>query len=280
MKQGVRLVTWNVKWLFDSDPSDQPGVSKEVRSQWPSTEKEYWQKLYRTAQVLVALNADVYALQEVEDREVLEDLKTVLEANLNRPFWVCFVPGRDRHTFQNVGVITSLPVKRFYRFSRLKQGVSKHLVVHLRVKGEELRLVTCHLKAGRDQEDLKKRCLQAKSLHEKIARWVKKGKNVVVLGDLNTLSHYGQRRKDADYYLRGLHTPSPRDDLVDLHHFLPFSERATHRREGELDRILLSKSAFYDHKRWKDLSFHRVGRFSVPPSLSDHAALWAELLVK
>ncbi|RME82895.1 MAG: hypothetical protein D6785_07365 [Planctomycetota bacterium] len=288
----LRVATFNCEWLFDNDPSDQEGVPPQIKALFPKTRKEYIAKLHRVAAVLIGIRAHVYALQEIEDADVLQDLAQILEYNLKRKYEVCFKPGGDRYTRQNVGILSAYPVLDVRRF-KFQRGsrVTKHLSVTIEVMGEKVQIITLHLKAGSHERNFEKRAMQAKAIHAQIQRYVS-SRNIIVMGDLNTHIKFKPKRKkkkrskskkkknsprkDADYYLTGKHTRRKKDDLIDINQKLERAERITHGERGQYDRILLSPPIFEDDPNKKDLYFIQAGRWKVDPKTSDHHALWAE----
>ncbi|RME04397.1 MAG: endonuclease/exonuclease/phosphatase family protein [Planctomycetota bacterium] len=282
----IRFATLNCEWFFDEDFSDQRHVAKGIIKNFPTTRRAYLRKLNNVAKVLLALRADFYALQEVEDREVLEDVASILNRHFSKKYRVYFVPGKDRATGQNVGVLTHFNVLSFRRYRHLRPAnVSKNLTLELVVGKERVRAIVLHLKAGgrsaADRKSLYKRLNQARSIHRILRSYLRRRENVLVLGDLNCQQPYGSKKINAAYILCGWHTRREDwDDMIDMHSYLRPVERITHIAGGQLDRILFSPALVEDSSGRLDLVFRRGGRLVVPREVSDHYALWADFEIR
>ncbi|MFT5116275.1 MAG: endonuclease/exonuclease/phosphatase family metal-dependent hydrolase [Parasphingorhabdus sp.] len=282
---GLRVGTWNAEWLYDHKPS-KTGVTLERQMSAPN-KAEYWQRIKTFAVAINELDVDFLALQEIEGRHVLKALAGALRAEFGQSYRYAFVEGTDTHTGQDVGLLvregwTYKPSR--FRFDRNAQqdgrNLSKHLRVDLSRDGQSYSVVIVHLIT-----DKKKRLQQARTLHGWLSKLDNKG--LLVMGDFNTKQKLDQTSQSGDMgTIRGLHTATSKDDLLDSHKKL--SQRQTHVSGRELDRILLSPDL------WKRLKKVEVRRklaikgstddsrqvdYSLPVNkqdLSDHFPLVAE----
>lgn len=259
----VRLVTWNVENLFDSvdDPYEDDVLSPaQVEA-----------KLEALASVLRSLDADLVALQEVENGLLLQDL-----ARRTRHDRVILQEGNDVVRGIDVGFMARIPLEGYashvadrlpdlrdvppgYRFSR------DCLEVHVDVPGGLVVLVN-HLKsqAGGGRENDAKRLAQAMRVREIAESF--EGIPLAVVGDLNA----GPRSRSLDPLLRG--------PLVDVMAGLPQAGRITFRkrnRNSVLDYVLVNRALA---PRVVPGSA-RVARSAAAEQASDHLPVVVDLLV-
>ena len=92
-----------------------------------------------------------------------------------------------------------------------------------------------------DAVALRKR--QARLIRHWIDDTVKAGRNVIVLGDINTEETYEITTRDGDLgTLRGLNTAASDDDLIDLFQFYRGQPKETHLIHKQFDHILVTPS--------------------------------------
>ncbi len=196
----LQIMTYNAYWLYDRE--DDPNVEYDQKYK-PSN---YEAKLAGAAEVINRNRPDVLALQEVENRGVLEDLLT----HLDRPMEILHYDSMDSFTGQDVALLynstkltQSSTLKNNLEFAAdLKDDDGKVIVeqrtlskgileVELKVKSTDEKLVflVTHLKSqlGGWGADLK-RIAQANTLRTKIEEVFAKNKKIFVLGDFNDVN--------------------------------------------------------------------------------------------
>ena len=90
---------------------------------------------------------------------------------------------------------------------------------------------------------------------------IQRGENVIMLGDFNAEEPHSQTSRNGTVgILAGLNNNDSKDDLRDLHQFLPKENRATHLNGKQYDRILASRSLMMDEAGKKDFVFSRMSR--------------------
>ena len=109
-------------------------------------------------------------------------------------------------------------------------NVSKHLFCSFEwtvgPRKLELLLVNVHFRAAPNAVALRKR--QSRLIHHWIDGPLKAGRNVIVLGDINTDETFETTTKEGDLgTLRGLNTAATDDDLIDLFAFYKASQGNT-----------------------------------------------------
>lgn len=250
------VVTWNVEWMYDDDLSDnRSDLSKEQSA--PS--RDYWRtKLENVATALAATSGDIIALQEIEGDQTLIAIAAELRQKHNLSYRHAFIPGSDRFTEQDVGLLFRSGLTQYRRHEQTREmfdsnnyyNISKHLVGEFSWKSiaSPLTVMTVHLRATAEAEDFRIR--QARLARYWLNRELTKGEDVILLGDLNTEHAVGENVGDmlelsgvSDGNEKVASTPP----MIDLLKFLPADRRTTHLiLPKAFDRILVSPSLVED----------------------------------
>lgn len=249
------IASWNLEWFFDADTTDnQTNLAKQQSADTPEIFKA---RVERMGAIIKGCGLPhIIGLQEIENEKVVQVLATELNTKYGTNYKVGFVQGKDNSTEQDVAFLY-LDLGYTVTFNRIPDAAfadtnlfkvpSKHCVMNITQTlpngaKKELMLMNCHLKAGQGVEDIAQRKKQARVMSRYLAKRQTQtpGLAVVVLGDMNTEKKYADTTaQDAMGVLRGLDTPSPDDDLIDLHGNLLPADRKTH-PIGELDRIMMN----------------------------------------
>ncbi|MCA9621774.1 MAG: endonuclease/exonuclease/phosphatase family protein [Myxococcales bacterium] len=182
----ITVANWNVRNLFN-DVDDSTAEFEEIDPNWPT-------RRGHVGVVLRALDADVVALQEVENQAVLESLDEV-ELDDRYPY-VAITQGNDPRGI-NIGFLSKLPIDKVvshadefftkegttapsYRFSR------DAVELHLTINGRHVVLVGVHFKA-KDNDDPDKRLAEAQQTRKIVDDLLAAdpGAGIAVLGDFN-----------------------------------------------------------------------------------------------
>ena len=192
--ESVRFATFNVYWLFDDEPPRQRWAGRREGLTWEQT-------LAKVADAVASIDADVIALQEVEDRRAVEGLNEALaERNKSYPhFWVG--AGTDPFTGQDVAIMSRFPniTEPILAYTTLREdfdgekgarvaALQKFMRVDLEISGEPVTVYTLHLKSKRgNQEDSDgERLAQARMVRRLVRATLEKRRpKVVVMGDFN-----------------------------------------------------------------------------------------------
>lgn len=215
-----------------------------------------------TGQVVRAVDADVIALQEVDNFDVLKRFRTEFLKGAGYEH-AMLVDGNDTRGI-DVAVLSRHPLTRVRSYQHLKSGKSwlfsrDLLEVDVAVNGNTLTLFVNHLKSMLDKNDpaggrrntRARRLVQAKKAREIVEG--RFGANAgthpfVVLGDFNDYLGPGQGTTD------GIHDLVEWDQVVNVVTRLPAAERWTHFYDGapagtpagekykQLDYLLVSTS--------------------------------------
>jgi len=190
----VRFATFNVYWLFDDEPPPQRWAERRAGQTWEQT-------LAKVADAVAEIDADVIALQEVEDRRAVERLNGALaERNKSYPyFWVG--EGTDPFTGQDVAIMSRFPniTEPILAYPAMREdfntekgarvaALQKFMRVDLEISGEPVTVYALHLKSklgNRNNAD-RERLAQAKMVRRLARARLEKGRpKVVVMGDFN-----------------------------------------------------------------------------------------------
>jgi len=271
----VRIATWNLRWFFDEDASDDGSdIGPEFAA---ANAAAFSSRVVRIAEVIASFRPAILALQEVENEKVVKRLAAQLESGHAMKFKTVFVQGRDSHTGQDVAFlvrddIAITSASRFTFTTEMRsdnqfKDLSKHCRLQCVIGGEPVEIVTAHLITN-----LAKRRLQAKTLR----RWIQDSvatRKVVVLGDFNSRLRFAATKPGTDVgEIIGWNTESTDDDLHDTMGFLPVDRRVTHTVGAQLDRIFISQSLISGN----GLSFKQVRNYrQLAGHASDHFPLVA-----
>eukprot|EP01059_Diplonema_ambulator_P003986 TRINITY_DN1368_c0_g2_i1.p1 TRINITY_DN1368_c0_g2~~TRINITY_DN1368_c0_g2_i1.p1 ORF type:complete len:413 (+),score=62.90 TRINITY_DN1368_c0_g2_i1:36-1274(+) len=256
VKNRAVVSTYNAKWLFD-------GV-KDRLAPWANT-SEATDHMRSVAGALEAVGADVYIMEEVENCDVINEVKGFMPSgDLYKAY---IIRGTDYYTGQNVALLTKIdPLTTLYRVSTRAvypvptglcqspssdgdTGVSKHLVTRIELfPGMVVGFVGVHLLAWPTD---KTRCSKREAQAEVVASIVKDLFNdtadpvdgIIVMGDFNDFSATLLDKSNDVPTSNVLETIKDSADppLYEAAAVIPQDERVT---EGTsmIDHILLSSS--------------------------------------
>ena len=276
--ESVRFATFNVYWLFDDEPPLQRWGDRRQDQTWE-------QALAKVADAVAAIDADVIALQEVEDRRAVERLNEALaERNKSYPhFWVG--AGTDPFTGQDVAILSRFPniTEPILAYTTLREdfknedgyarvaALQKFMRVDLEILGEAVTVYALHLKSKRGNRisSDRERLAQAKMVRRLVRATLEKGRpKVVVMGDFNDGPDSKTLRE-----IRGLNDTSWEMSHASASENMqgePWTYVFADRRQA-LDHILLSKFLF------DEVTSATVIRFE--DDVSDHDALAVDVQI-
>ena len=252
------VATWNVEWMYDDDLTDnRSDLSKEQSA----PNQEFWRtKLSSVAAALAATGADIIALQEIEGDQTLIAIAAELRQKHNVNYRHAFIPGSDRFTEQDVGLLFRSGLTQYRRHEQNREmfdsnnfyNISKHLVAEFSWKSiaSRMTVMTVHLRATVEAEDFRIR--QARLARHWLEPQITQGEDVILLGDFNSEHPVGENTGDMQE-LAGIGksatdgTSKKVAPLVDLLRFAPAAQRKTHViLPRAFDRILVSQSLIED----------------------------------
>ncbi len=202
-EQNFYVASWNVENLFDiyDDPQKEDNEFLPASDkQWDST--KYFQKLENLSQIICSMNnnngPDILGLVEVENKQVLLDLVSVIEKKISKKYEIVHTESLDARGIDNALIFN----KKLFKFEELKplrviltdgeKDTRYILRVHLNLKGikkdDELYVYVNHWPSRRGGEDVseKFRIDAAKVLSNDINELNrKKEHNIIIVGDFN-----------------------------------------------------------------------------------------------
>lgn len=198
-KQTMRLVQYNVEWLFIEHYSnfDCPGKQCTWKNQTHASSH-----LDDVAEVISDLKPDIINLCEVEGCNELNMIVDKLGNNLYKPYLKF---GTDVGTGQNVGMISKItPTKSLYRTEekieypllgsncglvdghKKPTGVSKHYVTEFKINNMDVAFIGSHLIAYPTEPNrCAQREAQAQILQDIVFDYIGKKYEVILIGDMN-----------------------------------------------------------------------------------------------
>jgi cyclophilin family peptidyl-prolyl cis-trans isomerase/endonuclease/exonuclease/phosphatase family metal-dependent hydrolase len=275
----INILLLNTEFFFDNE-APHGGVVGDSRP--VPTAEAYRAEAKAIAELIDAHGANIVGLVEVENRAVVEAVKS----NLQTPdAWeIAFDEGRDTFTEQDVALLTKFQVvsgsatnfpdeREIYFEGEAEKDVnpSKILGVELRVDTEPVYILLTHLISRRGQNNAK-RLAQATVVRRKAVKAMLDEKHVIVMGDINDTPGTPVLQR-----LRGFGDIWGK--MIQTANSVEPSQRFTHIHEGQknlLDHILISPSL-----RDEFLAVPEIERCEIidAANISDHRAVLTRLRI-
>lgn len=216
----VKISTYNVENLFDGK-----FVGSEYSDFKKWDDKDYEKKLKNIAKILKDLNADIIALQEIENDQVLKDLSNLLGYKFH-------IFTKQKQAPIGLGLISKIPFKNS-KIHEIKNIKTRNILqVDFDFKDTEISFFVVHFPAGGYKNiESKKRAAAV------LKNSVKNTKNSILLGDFN--SNYGPNFILDNFF----------DDYINLWKELPAKSRISHISGSAIDNILISKNIYKFYKK-------------------------------
>ncbi len=276
----IDIFLLNAEFFFDSEEPHGEVVGKSVPA---PTAEQYEAKAKTVAELIDTHKANIVGLVEVENRAVLEKVKSYLA---DPDDWqIAFDEGRDTYTGQDVAILTKFRIvpgsvtnfpdeREVYFVDGQERDVnpSKILGVELKVDNQPFYILITHLISRRNPRDAK-RLAQATVVRRQAVKGLMEDKNVIVMGDMNDTPGTPVINR-----LRGF--DDIWGDFLQTANEVEMDDRYTYIYEDQknlLDHILISPSL-------RD-EFHNVGagkqcEIIDVDELSDHRAILARLRIE
>ena len=256
----LKIASYNVENLFDLE---QKGYKYKEYKPYSSSlwnQRNYNIKLKNISKVIIDIDADIIALQEIHSLQALKDLRFTLKQN--GLYYQYYKIANNKNTAINVAILSKVP---FVYTKELKVTSSYKyrniLETKFKIDGNELYMFINHWKAKSGPESM--RIVSAKALRNRIAE-IGYDKNIILLGDFNSdyEEHIKFKRKrklnDTDgktginHVLRtykqtqkALHVEYKEKNFYNLWYDADIDERYTYIFRGKkeaLDSIIISQS--------------------------------------
>ena len=275
----IDIFLLNTEFFFDNKEPHGEVVGKSVPVPTP---EQYEAKARTIAELIDTHEANIVGLVEVENRAVLEKVKSYLA---NPDDWqIAFDEGRDTYTGQDVAVLTKFRIVPgsttnfpneheiyFVEDQEYDVNPSKILGVELKIDNQPFYLLITHLISRRSSND-SKRLAQATVVRRQAVKAMMADKNVIVMGDINDTPGTPVINR-----LRGF--DDIWDDFLQTANGVDPNERYTYiyrDQKNLIDHILISPSLrdeFRNVEKGEQCEIIDVGE------LSDHRAILARLRI-
>lgn len=259
----LKIATFNVENLFDGQNNGNEYHDFKIGSSDWNNEK-YIKKLDNISKVIEDVDADIIALQEVENDEVMKNL-----AKKNGYEYYKFSKTEKSPT--GLGVLSKIKIENYkiYRESRVK--TRDILRVDFNFEDEEFSLFVCHFPSAKNS------MRERKIIANLLKNVLKDSKNAIALGDFNT--DFGSKSLLNDIIRL--------DHFTDLWKFLPANKRSSHVSFRAIDHIILAPKFFTSSTlSYKKNSFEVYqpnvvsNIFGTQTSYSDHYPIYFKLTTK
>jgi endonuclease/exonuclease/phosphatase family metal-dependent hydrolase len=263
----ISVATWNLEWFYDADQGDNfSDLARQLSA--PSQEEWEW-RLNAVSDAIAKMSPTILALQEVENRRVLFELRANLRERHQLDYKIAFIEGFDPFTEQDVAVMFRSGLVEFSMKqqsqemwdSDLYRNLPKHLFARFewgRGAGREtLIIANVHLKATAESGE--QRSKQARLLRDWLLAEQADGINLLALGDFNSETDAALPTAGSELYvMRGLDTADTQDDFSDLNTQLAADAQATHVSGKQFDHLLANHLLLEDAPDRSDLVFRKI----------------------
>ena len=213
----LSIATFNVENLFDGKNDGTEYQDFVIgKSDWSA--KAASGKFNDIKKIITELNADIIALQEIENEEILKEL-------MRSTGYEYFAFSKDKKSPIGLGLMSRIrPIEtKIFKVPNVK---TRDVVrVKFELDGHEFSLFVNHMPAQKNS--LKSR----KTAFITLKSVIQDDKNVILLGDFNT--PYGSKSLLNDIIVSR--------NLVDLWQFAPSHKRYSHINLSAIDHVVLSK---------------------------------------
>lgn len=316
----VRIASYNVENLFDLKYDHREYVEYIPNTSWQWNQTNFNKKLKNLSKVIVDLDADIIALQEIESEVALKALQTQLKRD--GVYYPHRTISKTKNTTIQVALLSRYPIQYskeiWVTSSRKFRNI---LETKVNIDGNSIYLFVNHWKSKSGPES--ERIVSAKALKKRLYE-LGHAEPILLLGDFN--SHYEEnllfikKRKHnntngvtgINHILKTYHNTQPvsqkqlltcKDCLYNLWYDIDSKERWSHvyRNSYEaLDNLLISKGLLngkivykpksishfkkdYMIKKNKPFRWQRsrgYPKFHTGKGYSDHLPVYADFIIK
>lgn len=266
LPEEISVATWNIEWFYDHYTGDNYSeLAKKLSA--PSRAEWDWRRS-AVAEAIAKMRPTILCLQEVENQRVLYYLTKELKEKHGLTYRIAYVQGGDHYTEQDVAILYQSGLVAFEQRVQSSEmfssgdyhNVQKHILARFSwgsgANEQKLLIVNVHLRARPEQAEIRQR--QTRLMRTWIEDALRRGENVIALGDFNTEVRVDDTQPtDEMGIIRGLGGEASRQ-LDDLHAKLPREQRDTHMIQRAFDRILVSPALLKDTPGEQDLVFKSI----------------------
>lgn len=216
----LSIATYNVENLFDAKNDGSEYEDFVIgKSAWSA--KEASVKFERIKEDIKRLDADIIALQEIENEEILKKL-------MRQSGYRYFAFSKDKRAPIGLGLLSKIRPLKTQIFKVPNVKTRDILKVDFELEGEIFSLYVNHMPAQKNSKKSRETAFRT------LKSAIQEDKNVILLGDFNT--PYGKNSFLNDILISR--------QMKDLWEFLPKDERYSHINLSPIDHVVMSKSMF------------------------------------
>ncbi len=276
----IDIFLLSTEFFFDDEELHGEVVGKSVPA---PTAEQYEAKAKTIAELIDTHEANIVGLVEVENRAVLEKVKSYLA----RPddWQIAFDEGSDTYTGQGVAILTKFRIVRgsatnfpdereiyFVDDQEHDVHLSKILGVELKIDNQPFYILIAHLVSRLNPSDAK-RLAQATVVRRQAVKAMMGGKNVIVMGNMNDTPATPVINR-----IRGF--DDIWGDFLQTANAVEAEERYTYIHEDQknlLDHILISPSL---RNEFRNVEEDKRCEIIDVSGVSDHRAILARLRIE
>lgn len=232
-----KVASYNVENLFDAikQGNEYNEYTPNNRHGWNDSMVE--KKIANLSRVIADMDADIIALVEIENKEVLEKLNNALK---DKKYPFVFYPEKKTRSSIETGLLSRYPIEKTESIVMLDQPRGIHKIT-LTINTKSFDIFLNHWPAHREKEQ--ERLVYATTLRNVLIK--EEGKEYLIVGDFNSPL---QVQKD-DWGLAFNKVLDSNNDkglgLSNLWYELPFQKRYSHsygKSKSALDHMIISKT--------------------------------------
>ena len=230
-----KVATYNIENLFDArkEGNEYKEYTPHTKHGW--NEAMVQKKIDNIARVIKDMDADVIALIEVENKEVLEALNKALGS---KQYPYLFYPRKKSRVSIETALLSRFPIVKTDSLFLKDQPRGIHKV-SLNVGTDVLDVYINHWPAMREKEE--ERLVYARALTQELSQ--NKGREYILMGDFNSPLEV-QKDEWGKAFVEGL-SANTHSTLSNLWYELPQNRRYSHsygKKRSALDHIMIPKS--------------------------------------
>lgn len=230
-----KVATYNVENLFDAQKEGNEYAEYTPHNKHGWNEAMLEIKIANLARVIKAIDADIIALCEVENKNVLEKLNMALGKSA---YPYLFYPHKKPHVSIETALLSRFPIEKEDSIFIKDQPRGIHRLV-IKVDNMLLALYINHWPAHKEKED--ERLLYATTLHNAL---LKEKLEYLLVGDFNSPLRV-QKEDWGIAFANVLKAGDKKSALYDLWYELPVEKQYSHsygKKRSALDHIVIAKN--------------------------------------
>lgn len=230
-----KVANYNVENLFDvhSDGGEYEEYQPHNKHGWNEAMLQI--KIANIARVITDIDADIIALEEVENKAVLQRLNAALGSHA---YPYLFYPPKKPRVNIETALLSRFPIENTSTIAMKDQPRGIHRIT-LKIDHRSLDVYINHWPAQKEKEE--ERLIYATTLHNALLK--EEGREYLLLGDFN--SPYQMQKDWGLGFVTILKAGDHQSTLYNLWYDLPQTQRYSHsygKQKATLDHIVIPKT--------------------------------------